>query len=114
MKKFTDRDWIVFDDMHSRMVRGKVGYVDGFDNEVVIADANCWLEESKYNAALIACAPALYDAVESLTRELKAMIDKENKRIAQYGIFSEFSQPEMIDEQSIFEAMQLLEKARGE
>jgi hypothetical protein len=91
--KFTKGPWKVFTKNDSFMCAGKIGVIEEGDC-IVVADCNDWLAtEKRHNAALIACAPEMYELLEQ---------------------FKDFAVRQGWQHVLINEAEKLLAKARGE
>lgn len=71
-------------------------------------------KESFANAALIAAAPEMYDMLQKAANELLFMIRKASSDLIQSVTSTDESEPEYYDEQTVFDMIELLAKARGE
>jgi hypothetical protein len=88
--KFTKGPWKVFTKNDSFMCAGKIGVIEEGDC-IVVADCNDWLAtEKRHNAALIACAPEMYEMLETILQVFE------------------------MDHRTTTDVISLLEKARGE
>ena len=66
-EQFTKGPWFVYEGKQFLIIKGKV-CSSGDDGEpIVVADTNHYFSESKANAALIACAPEMYEMLKWLS-----------------------------------------------
>ena len=70
--------------------------------------------EPMYNRHLIAAAPEMYEMLQKAADELLFMIRKANSDMMQAITSTDESIPDYYNDQTVFEIMQLLAKARGE
>lgn len=68
--KFTKGPWYVPTKEQHRYCAGKICKLCDDDFPVVVADVNTYFTEAKANAALIACAPEMYEVLEKLSMQL--------------------------------------------
>ena len=71
-------------------------------------------EEDRANAHLISCAPEMYDLLESVKRELFALIDEVNDQRASNITSATETEPDYHDQETVHLIDKLLAKARGE
>lgn len=89
-ERFTKGPWFVYEGKQFLIIKGKV-CSSGDDGEpIVVADTNHYFSESKANAALIACAPDMYEMLKMILSVYEMDYDDTDK------------------------ALKLLDKARGE
>ena len=106
--KFTPGPWVK--DKYGRLIGSNGDQVEVSNFNINVCYST---EESEANAILLECATQMHDTIESLSRELHSMIEKENNRLRLGIRKDDYDEPEYIDMQSIHEANQLLAKARG-
>lgn len=91
------------------------GEVYGSSDDILVCDV---LPDGSINyernGQLIAAAPEMYEMLKKAADELLFMIRKANSDIMQSVTSTTETEPDYYDEQTVFEIMKLLAKARGE
>ena len=104
--KFTKGPWSVSDEW--------VTFLNVESGEQVICTIESYSESAKSNASLIACAPEMYEMLESACSELYKLIKKANKQKLTDVNSQTETQPDLHDMETCYLIQQLLKRARGE
>ena len=85
--------------------------------EITYSDAGECIVDHVYklsDAHLIAAAPEMYEMLEAAQREIANLIDEVNDQRLSHVNFSSETQPDLCDQETVWEIQKLLAKARGE
>jgi len=109
--KFTKGDWSI------SKPEGSNGYIHinsgNFDFGDIATVSDCG-GEGTANAQLIKASPKMYEMLESVSHELRMLIDEVNDQRASHINSQTETEPDYHDQQTLHEIQCLLAEARGE
>ena len=114
--KFTTGPWVVNNGSESRFLQSKITTKSKGCDVVICDTPSPYFGEdvSRANAHLIACAPDMYEMLESACSELYGLINEVNKeRLSKVHSQTE-TPPDLHDMETCHLIQQLLKRARGE